>query len=65
MPYCPKCKSRLFEDDRLSMLRVGVCSGCVTYDTTPGRRLQATYSAAAERDAADNFRRLRRKQGRP
>jgi len=41
--YCPKCKSRLGAGDADYMKAVGICSYCVTYDNTPGRRFMAAY----------------------
>lgn len=41
--YCPKCKSRLYPDDRDCMDKVGVCGYCVSYDTTPDKRFKKAY----------------------
>jgi hypothetical protein len=36
--YCPKCGSRLYPADEHYMAATGVCSYCVTNDTTPDAR---------------------------
>ena len=46
MGYCPKCRSLLYPGDQESMDLVGVCSGCVTYDKTPGKSVQAAFDRA-------------------
>lgn len=41
--YCPKCKSRLYSGDQEYIEATGVCSYCVSFDSTPGRRFAAAF----------------------
>lgn len=43
MSYCPKCKSKLYIGDVAYMDLAGVCSYCVTNDTTPDQRFRKAY----------------------
>lgn len=49
--YCPKCKSRLYPDDEKSMRYAGVCSGCVSFDSTLGKIYREAYRRGAEAEA--------------
>jgi len=52
MSYCPKCKSLLYPDDVRYIMATGVCSGCVSWDRTPGRiyrKALEEYEARQER----------------
>jgi len=48
--YCPRCASRLYPGDDPYIKRAGVCSFCVTNDTTPDARFRSAYSAAIARE---------------
>lgn len=41
--YCPKCKSRLYSGDQEYIEATGVCSYCVSFDSTPGRRYATAF----------------------
>ncbi len=43
MSYCPKCKSLLYPADEKYIVKVGVCSGCVTWDDTPDKLFKYAY----------------------
>jgi hypothetical protein len=43
MSYCPKCKSKLWPDDDKYIKATGVCSYCVTCDSTPDKRFKKAY----------------------
>jgi hypothetical protein len=43
MNYCPRCGSRLFQSDDEYMQLAGVCSYCVTWDSTPDKRFKNKY----------------------
>lgn len=44
MSYCPKCKSRLFPQDDEYIANAGVCSYCVTNDSTPDKRFAKKWN---------------------
>ena len=41
--YCPKCKSRLSPQDDEYIQAAGVCSYCVTFDSTTDYRFRKKY----------------------
>lgn len=47
--YCPKCKSRLYPNDRAYIGITGVCSYCVTYDNTPDKRFKKAFEASQQK----------------
>ena len=41
--YCPKCGSKMYSGDQEYLDATGVCSYCVTYDSTTDKRFQKKY----------------------
>lgn len=56
--YCPKCKSRLYPQDVEYMTAAGVCSYCVTNDTTPDKRFRLAYQDAQKRKNVTSTRKV-------
>ena len=50
MGYCPKCGSRLYPDDEKPIRLIGVCNGCVCWDSTPDKRYQTAYQEAVKKE---------------
>lgn len=57
--YCPKCASRLMPGDDESMTYAGVCSSCVTWDRTPGKRYQTAFNEGKRAAEQQNHKRNR------
>ena len=43
MSYCPKCGSRLYSGDQEYIDATGVCSYCVSFDSTTDKRFRKKY----------------------